>query len=245
MAIKALLFDCDNTLVLSEELAFEGCASLINQICEVKGLNIPPFTGETLIKEFVGQNFRGMLLTLQKKHGMELTADELEVYVKREEEVVIGKLKEALVPCEGVVEQLEALHESGKYTMAVVSSSAGRRLDASLEKVGFKKYFGDRVYSAATSINPPTSKPDPAIYLHAMKQLGFSAEECVAIEDSKSGTSSACRAGIKTVGYVGPYEDAFKPEMEKTLKDVAGACTIMRHWSEFPECLRKIEAGEV
>lgn len=245
MAIKALLFDCDNTLVLSEELAFEGCASLINQICAAKQLEIPKFSGETLIKEFVGQNFRGMLLTLQKKHGMDLTAEELEDYVKREEEVVIAKLKEALVPCEGVVAQLDALQASGKYTMAVVSSSAGRRLEASLEKVGFKKYFGDRVYSAATSIDPPTSKPDPAIYLHAMKDLGFAANECVAIEDSKSGTTSACRAGIKTVGYVGPYEEDVKAEMETTLRDVAGACVIMQNWSEFPEYLRQIEAGEV
>ena len=30
--ITTILFDCDNTLVLSEELAFEGCADLINKI---------------------------------------------------------------------------------------------------------------------------------------------------------------------------------------------------------------------
>jgi len=30
--ITTLLFDCDNTLVLSEELAFEACAELANEI---------------------------------------------------------------------------------------------------------------------------------------------------------------------------------------------------------------------
>ena len=37
--ITTILFDCDNTLVLSEELAFEACAELANEILESK--NIP------------------------------------------------------------------------------------------------------------------------------------------------------------------------------------------------------------
>lgn len=245
--IKALLFDCDNTLVLSEELAFEGCAELINEICKTKGLDIPPFSGETLIKEFVGQNFRGMMGTLQKQHGLHLTPDELETYVKREEDVVIAKLKSSLRPCVGVEAELERLGGSSsndKYTMAVVSSSALRRVQASIDKVGFSRYFGDRVYSAATSIDPPTSKPDPAIYLHAMKQLGLGADECVAIEDSRSGTLSAARAGIRVVGYVGPYADDLRPMMEETLLE-AGAVVVMRDWAEFPACLDKIASGAI
>ncbi|KLU88386.1 hypothetical protein MAPG_07373 [Magnaporthiopsis poae ATCC 64411] len=243
--IKALLFDCDNTLVLSEELAFEGCAELINEICKTKGLDILPFSGETLIKEFVGQNFRGMMGTLQKQHGLQLTPDELETYVKREEDVVIAKLKSSLRPCAGVEAELKRLGGgSNKYTMAVVSSSALRRVQASLDKAGFSPYFGDRVYSAATSIDPPTSKPDPAIYLHAMKQLGVRPEECVAIEDSRSGTLSAARAGIKVVGYVGPYAEDLRPMMEKTLLE-AGAVVVMRDWAEFPACLDKIASGAI
>jgi beta-phosphoglucomutase-like phosphatase (HAD superfamily) len=77
-----------------------------------------------------------------------------------------------------------------------------------------------------------------------MEKLGRTAGECVAVEDSKSGTLSATRAGIKVVGYVGPYEDAKRGEMEATLRE-AGAVVIMRDWSEFESCLAKIEGGEV
>lgn len=244
MQITTLLFDCDNTLVLSEELAFEGCADLLNEILELKGApQAEPLTGSRLIVEFVGQNFRGMLMTLKERYGFELTADELETYVSREEDVVIAKLKEGLRPCPGVDDVLEKLKD--KYQYAVVSSSALRRVQASIEKVGQDKYFDkDKVYSAATSLPKPTSKPDPAIYLWAMEKLGKKAEECVAVEDSKSGTLSATRAGIKVVGYVGPYEDDKRAEMEKVLSE-AGAVVIMRDWSEFEACLAKIEAGEV
>lgn len=243
--ITTILFDCDNTLVLSEELAFEGCADLINQICKERNVKIEkPFTGETLITEFVGQNFRGMLTTLQKQNNFEISGDDLDKYVIKEEDVVIAKLKEALKPCPGVDAELEKLAASGKYHLAVVSSSALRRVKASVDKVGQDKYFGNDIFSAATSLPKPTSKPDPAIYLHALKTLGKTAEESVAVEDSKSGTLSGTRAGIKVIGYVGPYADDKKAEMEKVLRD-AGAVIVMKEWSEFPAALEQIESGKV
>lgn len=242
--INTLLFDCDNTLVLSEELAFEGCAELINQICEQHG--VPErFTGPTLIKEFVGQNFRGMMVSLQQRYGFTMTAAELDDYVRREEDVVIARLEADLRSCAGVDAELERIEKRGGYRLAVVSSSALRRVLASIDKVGQDRYFAhEDVFSAATSLPKPTSKPDPAIYLHAMRELGKKPEECVAIEDSKSGTLSATRAGIKVVGYVGPYEEDKQPEMEKVLTE-AGAVVIMRDWSEFQSCLDKIEKGDV
>lgn len=241
--ITTLLFDCDNTLVLSEELAFEACADLINEICQGRKIN-EVFTGEKLIKEFVGQNFRGMMLGLQKLYGFEMEPDELETYVRREEDAVIAKLNQSLRPCPGVDRQLENLAAEGKYKFAVVSSSAKRRVLASVVKANQDRFFPEEdIFSAATSLPKPTSKPDPAIYLHALEKLGKKAEESVAIEDSKSGTLSGTRAGIKVIGYVGPYADDKKAEMEKTLRD-AGAVVIMQEWDEFPETLAKIERGE-
>lgn len=200
------------------------------------------FTGETLIREFVGQNFRGMLGSLQERYDIKLSPEELQGYVSMEEDAVIAKIREAGKPCVGVMEQLEKLQADGKYHLAVVSSSAKRRVVASIEKVGQLKYFKeDEVFSAATSLPTPTSKPDPAIYIHAMKVLGKKPEECIAIEDSKSGTASGSRAGMKVLGYTGPYSSDRKVEMNKVLRD-AGAQVVMDSWSDFPEALAKLEA---
>lgn len=244
--ITTFLLDCDNTLVLSEELAFEGCAELINEIAAAKQVPLnQPFTGGSLIVEFVGQNFRGMMVSLQQRYAFAMSAAELDDYVRREEDVVIAKLEAKAVACPGVDAVLARLAaREDKPTLAVVSSSALRRVRASIEKVGQAHFFGDRVYSAATSLPTPTSKPDPAIYLHAMEQLGVKPDECVAVEDSKSGTLSGTRAGIKVIGYVGPYADKDKEKMEKILTD-AGAVVIMRDWSEFDSCLAKIESGSI
>ncbi|TGO31391.1 hypothetical protein BHYA_1113g00010 [Botrytis hyacinthi] len=239
--ITTLLFDCDNTLVLSESLAFEACADLANEILEARGIS-DRYTGPQLLSEFVGQNFRGMIGSLKSKYNYAMTDAELEGYVSKEEDKVIAKLQAALQPCEGVDEELVRLEKDGGYLMAVVSSSALRRLKASVEKVDQAKYFGDRIYSAATSLEKPTSKPDPAVYLHAMEKLGVKPTECVAIEDSRSGATAAVRAGIYTVGYVGSYEEGERKEMEEVLRK-AGCKVLMSDWREFKGILEKIQEG--
>lgn len=104
--------------------------------------------------------------------------------------------------------------------------------------------LGKHVFSAATSLPKPTSKPDPAIYIHAMKVLNVKPEECVAVEDSKSGATAAFRANIKTIGYTGSYEPEKEEQMRKVLTD-AGCVIVMKDWKEFEGCLEKIEKGEV
>lgn len=182
-----------------------------------------------------------MIGSLKKKYNYEMGDAELEAYVSREEDAVISKFTH-LQPCEGVDEELVRLEKEGRYKMAVVSSSALRRVKASVEKVDQAKYFGDDIFSAATSLPKPTSKPDPAVYIHAMGKLGVKPEECVAIEDSKSGATAAVRAGIYTVGYVGSYEKEERGKMEEVLLK-AGCKVLMREWKEFPSILEKIQKG--
>jgi HAD superfamily hydrolase (TIGR01509 family) len=228
--------------VLSEELAFEACADLANEILEKQ--NIPDrYTGEQLIKDFVGQNFRGMMISLQAKYHFELDKDELEHYVKKEEDKVIAKLEAKARPCAGATEVLAKLFAEKKYGLAVVSSSALRRVRASIKKVNQDQYFDeDKVFSAATSLPKPTSKPDPAIYLYALEYVKKTAAETVAVEDSKSGALSAIRAGIPVIGYVGSYHgEEMQMEMASRLTDL-GAKTIMTHWDQFEKCLADVEA---
>lgn len=194
------------------------------------------------MSDFVGQNFRGVVVSLQEKYKFSLSPEDLDSYVGQELDAVTATLEKKAEPCVGVNEQLEALAKEGKYGMAVVSSSALRRVKASIHKVGQDKYFpADHIFSAATSLDPPTTKPDPAIYLHACEVIGKKPAECVAVEDSKSGTLSAVRAGIPTIGYVGSYGGHIKQkEMDAVLRE-AGCKVMMDDWKDFPKCLAEIE----
>lgn len=207
------------------------------------GLN-KTYTGESLIVNFVGQNFRGMMATLQKQFNFKLEQEELEIYVQTEVDRVIAKLEAKAEPCDGSMEVLAKLYDDKKYKLAVVSSSALRRVRVSIAKTGQDKYFPtDEVYSAATSLPKPTSKPDPAIYLHVLEKHGAKPEECIAIEDSISGATAAVRAKIPLIGYVGAYQtNAKKQEIAGRLAEL-GCKNVMSHWNEFEKCLAAIEAG--
>ena len=200
---------------------------------------------DSLLEDFVGHNFRNMLIGLQKKHEFEMSADEVDDYVDRELGKVVEKLSEKCTECTGVTKQLEWIKEQG-YPMAVVSTSAKPRVIASLVKTNLMRFFTDEhVYSAATSLSPPSSKPDPAIYLHACKQLGVQPNECITVEDSKSGATAAMRAGIPLIAYVGVYKEEEGEEkmneMAKKLKNETKADAVMYDWSEFPSILKGID----
>lgn len=173
-----------------------------------------------------------------------MSESDVDKYVNMELDRVTKKLSEKAIPCTNVVEELERVKKQGKYPMSVVSTSAKSRVVASIEKAGISHYFpNEHVYSAATSLNPPSSKPDPKIYLYACEQLGVKPEEAVTVEDSKSGATAAMRAGIPCIGYVGIYgEEEGKEKMEqmaKLLQTETKCKAIMYDWKEFPECLKK------
>jgi HAD superfamily hydrolase (TIGR01509 family) len=183
------------------------------------------------------------MASLKSKYKYEyvITDAELDNYAGMEDDRVIAKINESLIPCDGVDAELQSLSQERKYHLAVVSSSALRRVQASLNKVGYNKYFKEHeVFSAADSLPIPTSKPDPAVYLHALKSLGKSAAECVAIEDSRSGAMAARAARIPTIGYSWCYVGEEQKRMHRVLED-AGCLVIMKDWREFRACLAKIE----
>lgn len=245
MQVKYILLDCDNTLCQSERLAFEACAELSNVVLKNHGIDYQ-YTTEKLLEEFVGHNFRNMLIGLQKQHNFTMTEDEQDEFVAMELGKVTQKLSEKCVECPGVTEQLEWAKQQG-YPMAVVSTSAKPRVLASLKKTNLMRFFSDDVvFSAASSMPKPSSKPDPAIYLFACDKLGVKPDECLTVEDSKSGATAGMRAGIPLIGYVGIYKLEEGAEKEKqmatTLTEVTKADVIMYDWKEFPECVKKIEA---
>jgi len=186
-----------------------------------------------------------MLKALQTKEDFTMDDAELNDYVEQELGRVTKKLAEKAVECPGVTEQLELLKKQG-YPMSVVSTSAKSRVVASLEKTNLDRFFPpEHVYSAATSLTPPSSKPDPAIYNYACEQLGVKNAEAITVEDSKSGATAAMRANIPCIGYVGIYgiEEGKEKmeEMAKILKEQTKCLSIMYDWKDFQKCLKEVE----
>ena len=137
--VKYILLDCDNTLCQSERLAFEACTDLTNELMKKYNIN-ETYTVDGLLEDFVGHNFRNMILGLQKKHNFSMSQEEQDEYVGRELSEVTKKLSEKCVECPGAEEQLQWMKDQG-YPMAVVSTSHKSRVVASLKKTGLMRAF--------------------------------------------------------------------------------------------------------
>lgn len=244
-----LMFDYDNTLGLTEYPAFTACCRVVNATLLSKGVAEDKlFTTETLMARFVGYSFRRMITDLAVEHnfdfdegmeeviGGEVYRPELEILVKREEVAVIDQLATDIQPTDGVNAQLADLQSEG-YEMSVVSSSAERRVRACLKGAEQEGYFAsDRIFSAA---NYKSSKPDPRVYLEALKAMNLNAEDCVAIEDSKTGATAAIAAGITVIGYLGAYPEDERNHLREVLSAL-GVAVIIDDWSEFETALAQV-----
>ena len=74
------------------------------------------------------------------------------------------------------------------------------RLKRVLAKSGLETWFGDRLFHLDQGSR---RKPAPDIYLFALRSLGISPEEAVAVEDSPLGVQAAVAAGIRCIGFTG------------------------------------------
>lgn len=82
---------------------------------------------------------------------------------------------------------------------AFVSGTARDSLDAVMAGLGGQEALGfDLVTSAELDLAP---KPDPALYLYALRELGVAASDAVAIEDNGPGAAAARAAGITCYAY--------------------------------------------
>lgn len=188
--IKAILFDMDGVLVDSEPLHFEAHRRAL----EKHGINI---TEEDYIQNGVSGGQRSFYEVMQIKYHKTVDVGE----IKKEKKEIYGNLIGEIELFDGVKEILEDL--SGKYRMAIVSTTHLEYIYKTLEHVGIRNYF--ETFSSAKELE--RGKPFPDVYLDALKKLNLNADECIAIEDSKNGVEAAKNAGIKCIAIPNKFTE--------------------------------------
>ena len=118
--------------------------------------------------------------------------------------------KTDLKPIIGVHELLNTI----KIPIGVASSGPSEKIKLNLTTTNLIRFFGNNIFS---SYEIGSWKPDPGIYLHAVKKMGFEPGECAVIEDSVVGVQAAKAGGFNVFGFAhGKNASAFK-EMGATV----------------------------
>jgi HAD superfamily hydrolase (TIGR01509 family) len=96
--------------------------------------------------------------------------------------------------------------ESKSLTMALVTSSPRKDVDAIIERKDLSKYFKLII----TRSEVTKSKPDPESYNICVEKLGLAKDECIAFEDTINGLKSAKAAGLTCIVIQSNTEEHLK-----------------------------------
>ena len=180
VALRGVLFDMDGTLVDSEPL----WAVSMDRVAGHLGGSISADVKAATTGQSVPFSVKLLLDDLGSKRGVEETTSLLL-------SITAEIFAEDLLWQPGAEELIDEIRAAGIKT-ALVTNSPRKLVDVALDGLlGVHRFdvtiCGDEV---------TRGKPDPHPYLHAMSLLGLSAAECIAVEDSPSGTAAAVAAGI-------------------------------------------------
>ncbi len=185
MKTKAVIFDLDGTLIDTEKYfrinwpkTFEhfGYKMTDQQYLSIRSLG-RPFIHETLKKISGDPNFNYEEVRAYRSKLMEESLQKNGIELKK-----------------GATELLAFLKEKG-IICAIATASPVERSERYLKQTGILPYF-DRIISARSM---KEGKPSPDVYQFAVRELGLTPQECIAVEDSPNGILSASRAGLNVV----------------------------------------------
>ena len=186
MAVRALLFDFDGTIVDSESVDLRSW----HEVFEAHGRPLPV---ERFLLRIGTLNGPDELDELEAALGRAVDRTAVtERRIARERELIL------LEPLrEGIGAYLDDAGTLG-LEVAIVSSSTRSWVEGHLVRLGIADGWaciccadGDR----------ERCKPSPALYLEALERLGLGPDEAIAVEDSPNGIAAARAAGIFCVGF--------------------------------------------
>ena len=207
--IDTVIFDIDGVIVDSEhhwkDVEFNFIKSLI------------PSWDEDKHNKIMGLNISDQHKLLKEEFGLKKIESELADFYNKQANEIYG-VRVSLLP--GFLDLLTDL-KNKKFKTAIASSSPASWISIVLTRFSLSRFF-DTAFSVEEV--KCKGKPYPDIYIHTAKQLGKKPEQCIVIEDSMNGVTSAKSAGMKCIGLRNGFNDN---------QDLSKADLMIKNFSEL------------
>lgn len=181
--MKAVIFDMDGTILDDEYYYLFD----IQRFLRINGV----FKPTDYMKRYIGCSDQFFYEDISKLLNVNIDkARELRASYNSQHPINYPKLlkKDAVY----LLDYLKEHH----YKIALATSASSKNTYEKISQCELFSYFDVIVNGSEVD----KIKPEPDIYLKAMKLLGLESIDCLAIEDSEIGIVSAKNAGIKVVG---------------------------------------------
>ena len=187
--LKAILFDLDGTLVNTDPLHYQSWQEILRDY------------GMEIDRTFYKARISGRLNPLIIQDLLPQLSFEAGRQLADCKEARFREIALSLTPLAGLLDLLAWIEAQG-LQKAVVTNAPAENVNFLLQVLKLADTFNTVVLGEDAT----AGKPDPACYKLALNQLGISATEAIAFEDSPSGIQAAVGAGIYTIGVASTYE---------------------------------------
>jgi len=178
---KAIIFDCDGTLVDSMPLHFLAWHETMSSY----GIAFP----EDRFYSLGGMPSNRIIEMLSKEQGITIDSN---VAAMEKEQAFLKRIG-LLVPIDPVVEI--AVESRGQKPIAVASGGFRDVIMQQLEQIQMADWFD----TVVTAEDTARHKPEPDVFIEAARRLGVDAQHCLVFEDADLGIEAALRAGMPCI----------------------------------------------
>ena len=211
--IRAVIFDFDGLIVDTETPILQAWTEVFHEF----GCELPL---DEWLAAVGGSYVHDPMDRLEECVGRPLDRDAIDVR-RRARQLVLVESQPILPGVEARIAEASAMG----LKLAVASSSSRGWVAGHLERLGLIHHFA--AIRARTDPDVGVRKPDPTVYLAALRALGVSASESIAIEDSAPGVQAATTAGIFTVAVPNDITRRLGvPGADLTLDSLAGVTLV-------------------
>ncbi|MGO4817685.1 HAD family hydrolase [Flavobacterium sp. W22_SRS_FP1] len=183
MKYKCIIFDCDGVLVDSEKISIKTLVLMAASFGVV-------LEKENTYRLFLGKSLEFCFNHIESQSDKKLPGNFEQEFRIRSFEAFKSDLK----PIEGIHDLLNQL----KIPFCVASNGPADKIRLNLTTTKLINHFEGAIFSA---YDIKSWKPDPDLYLHAAKTMGFEVQDCVVIEDSAVGVQAALSGGFAVFGF--------------------------------------------
>jgi beta-phosphoglucomutase-like phosphatase (HAD superfamily) len=219
---KAIIFDMDGTIIQTEHIWRQGTFIFLDEhnITDITQPHIQKF-----VNSLIGHSEINVARHLKKYFSLpqplpEIVALRL-VCIKK----ALADLS-ANTPCfVSGFHEFHALLREHEIPSCIATNTTIDGLMHYADQLGFHDMFGKHLYSI--SHVKLLAKPDPAVFLHAAKQMGVDPSECIVFEDSIAGFQAANAAGMKCIAIETALNNDHLQHATQSIKDYTQAAQTL------------------
>lgn len=219
---KAVIFDCDGTLVDSET---SGITAMHDEACKL-GYAMPL---EYALQEFRGKRMAVCFAMIEDGLGHAVPHN-FEATVRQ---AMAVRFQVTVTAMPGAAALLQKLVLAG-IPYCIASNGPQEKMVLTLGISGLTDYFTKHVFSA---YEVGHWKPDPELFLHAAREMNVAPADCAVVEDSLSGIAAGLAAGMRVCSMCDPA--TIPADIAARIMQIEGLSSLEVVWS-LPETSAEI-----